>query len=610
MSDNTPLITPRTLKVPITNVYAMGGYCAQLRFGANKTPANLIIDTGSSTLVVSDSDYDDEQDTSLVATSFAQEVLYGAGGWDGPVVHTRVGLREEDIDFNLSDGYQLEPNPDAHAPIVLNDCPVAIVSSIKQEGTFLHADGILGLAYHQLNKSYNLKHYFDKYQITPALTYPWPFDDEISICSNDYHAHLNANQIENQVENKAAHSEQDCDNRFTSDDLRQFKAFLKQQPTQDIIPYFTELTQHGLTANKFAFYSRRSSVHFSTDISAATFSAKKSADKAEKVDKAAQQAHFAQLNQDSLNQGWLIIGGGEEHIELYQGEFTTISVVEDKYYNVNLISIQVGDQTEIDSLLTEEIENSLEPAESIERDDSLDPDNSLELNESPEPVNSLEPIESPEHLASQVSHDHALLSAIGMNKQLRGRSNAIIDTGVSGIVFTKHLYSAMVEHFSALNPKFAALIKPFSDIAMQYQGIDMSQLNLDEWPTLTLHFVGERNHHSQHTHNSGDNRCDHSSKNTSKNTNKNSCDHSRKNSSINSCDNKQYSPEKVSIHIKPEHYWQTNTPAKGKACFKILSQLAGWPNQSLLGLPLMNDHYVIFDRSAHQTGVIHFAKQR
>ncbi|MEZ9593045.1 hypothetical protein AB4298_00265 [Shewanella sp. 10N.261.52.F9] len=602
MSDNTPLITPRTLKVPITNVYAMGGYCAQLRFGANKTPANLIIDTGSSTLVVSDSDYDDEQDTSLVATSFAQEVLYGAGGWDGPVVHTRVGLREEDIDFNLSDGYQLEPNPDAHAPIVLNDCPVAIVSSIKQEGTFLHADGILGLAYHQLNKSYNLKDYFDKYNIKPALTYPWPFDDEISICSNDYHAHLNANQIENQVENKAAHSEQDCDNRFTSHDLRQFKAFLKQQPTQDIIPYFTELTQHGLTANKFAFYSRRSSVHFSTDISAATFSAIKSADKAEKTDKTAQQAHFAQLNQDPLNQGWLIIGGGEEHIELYQGEFTTISVVEDKYYNVNLISIQVGDQTEIDSLLTEEIENSLEPTESIKRDDSLDPDNSLELNESPEPAESLEPIESPEHLASQANHDHALLSAIGMNKQLRGRSNAIIDTGVSGIVFTKHLYNAMVEHFSALNPKFAALIKPFSDIAMQYQGIDMSQLNLDEWPTLTLHFVGERNHHSQHTHSS--------SGNTSKNTNKNSCGHSSISSRDHSSDNKQNSPEKVSIHIKPEHYWQTNTPAKGKACFKILSQLAGWPNQSLLGLPLMNDHYVIFDRSAHQTGVIHFAKQR
>ncbi|WP_028766357.1 hypothetical protein [Shewanella fidelis] len=577
MSAKTPTaVTPRTLKVPITNVYAMGGYCAQLRFGANKTPANLIIDTGSSTLVVSDSDYDDEQDSCLVPTSFAQEVLYGVGGWDGPVVYTRVGLREEDIDFNLADGYQLEPNPDSHAPIVLNQCPVAIVSSIKQEGTFLHADGILGLAYHQLNKSYNLKGYFDKYQISPALTYPWPFDTQISICSNGYYAHLNANQVENQVENKAAHSEQSCDNRFTSHDLRQFKAFLKQQPTQDIIPYFTELTQHGLTANKFAFYSRRSSVHFTADSNAASFSAKKSADKAEK---AAQQAHFAQLNQDPLNQGWLIIGGGEEHTELYQGEFTTISVVEDKYYNVNLISIQVGDQTEIDSLLTEEIENSLEPAESLEPDESIEPDNSLERAESPEPDNSPEPIESTEHLAS---HDQALLSAIGMNKQLRGRSNAIIDTGVSGIVFTKHLYNAMVEHFSALNPKFAALLKPFSDIAMQYQGIDMSQLNLDEWPTLTLHFVGERNHHSQHTHSSGD----HSS------------------------DNKQNSPEKVSLHIKPEHYWQTNTPAKGKACFKILSQLAGWPNQSLLGLPLLNEHYVIFDRSAHQTGVIHFAKQR
>lgn len=480
---NTPeSVQSRTLKVPITNVYAMGGYSAQLRIGANKEPVNLILDTGSSTLVISSSDYVEEDDSALIATSFAQEVLYGAGGWDGPVIRTRVSIREDAIDFSLAEGSlsaegssldtetdngsQLATLATSNQPIILDSCPVAIVSSIAQEGTFLNADGILGLAYHQLNKSYDLKGYFEQNNINPALTYPWPFDDEISICETSYQpsVHTNTKQAlsgSNKKNLSVSDEAGSCKSHFTSHDLRKFKKFLKQQPTQDIVPYFTDLTQHGLTANKFSFYSRRSSVH----VASSTVEDQKNANGDSQERKTELKNKFKQLAQDPLNQGWLIIGGGEEHTELYQGEFQTISVVENKYYNVNLISIQIGDQLEIDSQLTDELEQELEQY-------SLDPS----LNEdSPERIESAysEKEDSPESIGNpERNKELALLAAIGLNKEMRGRSNAIVDTGVSGIVFTKYLYKAMIESFTAINPKFAELIAPFKEIAHQYQGID------------------------------------------------------------------------------------------------------------------------------------------
>ncbi len=668
---------PRTLKVPITNVYAMGGYCAQLRIGANKEPVNLILDTGSSTLVVSSSDYVEEDDSALVATSFAQEVLYGAGGWDGPVIHTRVGIREDAIDFSLDEGSlhakgslsaesslpaegslsaesslpaegylsakgssldkelekdsQRETLATSNQPIVLESCPVAIVSSIAQEGTFLDADGILGLAYHQLNKSYDLKGYFEQYNITPALTYPWPFDDEISICETSYHPTIHEPALsgiceepvlsgsckesalsgsdesalsgtnkeslsgtckepalsgtceESALSGTNKESSDSCNDRFTSHDLRKFKKFLKQQPTQDIVPYFTDLTQQGLTANKFAFYSRRSSVHVSSSAIETPTSASIDAQQLQLQEKSERKNEFKQLAQDPLNQGWLIIGGGEEHTELYQGEFQTISVVEDKYYNVNLIAIQVGDQPEIDSQLTDQLEQELALNQESKQEHSRSKEEDL--------------------------HDHALLTAIGMNKEMRGRSNAIVDTGVSGIVLTKYLYNAMIESFNAINPKFAELIAPFKQIAQQYKGIDQSQLDLSEWPTLTFSFLGEA-HHIPDSNESASGVS--SNKPALSNTNEAALSGSNKDrvydgSLQSACSG---TLQKVQITIKPEHYWQTNTPSEGKACFKILSQLPGWPNQSLLGLPLMNDYFVVFDRSAHETGVIRFAKRK
>ena len=45
---------------------------------------------------------------------------------------------------------------------------------------------------------------------------------------------------------------------------------------------------------------------------------------------------------DPLNQGWMIVGGGEESDDLYTGTFQTVKVLSDDWYSTNLKEIIVG----------------------------------------------------------------------------------------------------------------------------------------------------------------------------------------------------------------------------------------------------------------------------
>ncbi|MEZ9139576.1 MULTISPECIES: pepsin-like aspartyl protease [unclassified Shewanella] len=491
-------IKPRTVKLPLVNVYAKGGYCVQMHLGSEGRPANLIVDTGSSTLVVKKQVYRPHDDQLLQSGPFAQQVIYGAGGWDGPLVHTKVSVSQDGLKDDLLAQDSLDKNTTthvphlnlAHEPLDLEGCPVAIVPSLEHQKTFADADGILGLAYYGLNKSYDLTAYIEQHEIKPASTFPWPFLEPNSVCP--------------------AHSDHDaksCDGadeqeRFSGEDLKRFRKFLKKQPQQTVVPYFTRLNNSGLTNNRFAFHSKRSSIHIAKD-----------------------DYTQEQIAADPLNKGWLILGGGKEHTELYQGKFKTIDVIHNRYYNVKLYSMSVGDQA---------------------------------------------PVAAPA-LQEKYIPSH--------------KSNAIIDTGVSGILLTNLLYEAMLQGFSNVSEAFVELVTPFKDIRLQEEGIDMTELfkggdmtghhsnDLSHWPTLHFTFDGEI---------------------------------------TNECPDKENEviDKAITISCKPEHYWQLNSPSPGKACFKILSQLPRWPNQCLLGTPLLNDYYVIFDRSAHETGVIRFAEQR
>jgi len=68
-------------------------------------------------------------------------------------------------------------------------------------------------------------------------------------------------------------------------------------------PYLTQLAEEGVTSDKIAFLTRRSLIHVGGGGA-----------------------------NDPLNQGWMIVGGGEECSDLYTGGFKTVKVLSDKSY--------------------------------------------------------------------------------------------------------------------------------------------------------------------------------------------------------------------------------------------------------------------------------------
>lgn len=208
----------KSLRIAITNVHDGSDYSAQMLIGSNKVPANLILDTGSSTLAVEPKVYNPADDTDMTATSLMQIVTYGTGGWAGPVVNTT-------LTFGSGAG-----------AVTLQTAPVAVAMN-QEKGNFQGVDGILGLAFNALNTGYDLKSYLATTNPTKPFTWPWPFSG-----SGNFTKFLN--RIRHLLSGNSLHS-------------------------TDVEPYFTELESNGVVANKFAFYTKRSFVHLaSTDMSA------------------------------------------------------------------------------------------------------------------------------------------------------------------------------------------------------------------------------------------------------------------------------------------------------------------------------------------------------
>lgn len=413
----------KSLRMPITNVFAKGGFSVSVKIGSELNPVNLVLDTGSSTLVVTPKAYSSAMDKSLQATSYAQSVTYGMGGWYGSVVKTDVDM--------LADGESL----------FLAETHVSI-AEVSRPGCFANADGILGLAFHELNQCHNLIEYLTDQKFTPEVTHPWKSDN------------------------------------FNKGDIKEFKQFLKSYPEENIKPYFTQLEDNGVSPNKFSFLSRRSSIHHHSP-------------------KLTQQ----QLQQDPLNQGIFILGGGVEDTDLYQGELQQIRVIDDVYYNVRLLKVKIGN---------------------------------------------FEPFDVPKLIGKELERHH---------------SNAFVDTGASLLVLESSVFNYIIDCFEKINPEFKAILEPFLSFEGVEEGVPMEKLNLEDWPELEFIFEA-------------------------------------------SVDSKA---DEVSWICRPDDYWQVNAPEHGQASFKILSQLPGWPDQSIIGLPLLTDYYVVFARFENEFGDIKFA---
>jgi hypothetical protein len=242
-------------------------YSAQIRIGRRQIVANVILDTGSSTLAVVPSIYHADDDPDMKPSSLAQHVSYQDGsGWLGPVLRTAVTFGDP-----------------ANKSVTANNVPVA-VPAVQSRGDFVGVDGIMGLAYYSINPTYDLQAYLKSRGVTRGECFPWPFRSAIFARA-----------------------------------LRRFNELVRSHGIHQgsVEPYFNALEQHGLTLDKFAFYTRRSLM------------------------RNASQNQTANMR-DPLNHGWFILGGGEQQRDLYTGSFADVAVLHDVWYNVELKAIQVG----------------------------------------------------------------------------------------------------------------------------------------------------------------------------------------------------------------------------------------------------------------------------
>jgi hypothetical protein len=402
-----PAMAPKTIRIPITNVYGGGDYTAQITVGSQNAVVNVIMDTGSSTLAAKQGTYKPHLDKNLKPTAYAQDVTYGTGGWAGPVVQTTLTMGVPGNTVTLQASYMA-------------------IADEQQPHNFGAADGILGLAYDALNSAYNLSAYLQQRGINPAVTYPWPFPTHGSAA------------------------------------LAQLQQLLSQMQQDDIPPYFTEIESNGITANKFAFYTLRSVPSLAS----------------------------ANIAASPLNNGFFILGGGEEQTDLYQGSFVSVDVVDDAWYNTNLKAVQVA---------------------------GCPPFNALPL---------------PTKYAQSMI------------------SNSIIDSGTNSLAVSQDVLQGILQSLNSLNPQFVQLINQAAK-----NGIPASQLDLNNWPAISFILTGDTG-------------------------------------------------TDVTLTCSPQTYWQVDAPKAGQAMFQINDMGSV---QSILGLPLLNNYYTVFDRSLDSYGSIRFA---
>lgn len=200
-------VGPSVLRIPITNVHYGSDYSARILIGSQQVAANVLLDTGSSTLAVVPSVYKAAQDQHMGPSSLAQRVTYGSGAWIGPVINTSVIIGDP-----------------AGKTAALKRVPLAITMT-QAKGGFTGVDGIMGLAYQGLNTAFDLRRHLTKEKISPPVTFPWPFST----------------------------------GGFTSR-MKHFSMLVAARDASHarVEPYFTALESQGLATNKFAFYVLRS----------------------------------------------------------------------------------------------------------------------------------------------------------------------------------------------------------------------------------------------------------------------------------------------------------------------------------------------------------------
>jgi hypothetical protein len=133
-------------------------------------------------------------------------------------------------------------------------------------------------------------------------------------------------------------------------------------------------------------------------------------------------------------------------------------------------------------------------------------------------------------------------------------SNSFIDSCNSGLMLDPGLYQQVIALFNALDPSFGP--------ALQALSFDQTKLDLTRWPTLGFVLQG-------------------------------------------------VGGTPVTLTVEPGDYWQFDGYGAGTATAGLINGGAPHPGQSILGLPLLAGHYVVFDRTGGAgNSVIKFAAPR
>lgn len=198
-------MAPQSLQLDTTLGWAKGGYTVRVELGSGRSPANLVLDTGSSTLAVSASAYSPGHDTALSATPWAQDIQYGAGAWAGPVLRSSLSLGE------------------GHHARRIDDALFALIQTPGEP--FRQADGIFGLAYRELDPAHDLGGLLAQRGVVPAVTWPWPL----------------------------------------AGDAAALRDQILAQPRVDLTPAFSALEEEGVVRDQFALTVQRAVVHVAAE---------------------------------------------------------------------------------------------------------------------------------------------------------------------------------------------------------------------------------------------------------------------------------------------------------------------------------------------------------
>ncbi len=132
-------------------------------------------------------------------------------------------------------------------------------------------------------------------------------------------------------------------------------------------------------------------------------------------------------------------------------------------------------------------------------------------------------------------------------------SNSVVDSGTSSLLLDQALFEAVAERLSS------DADTTLTD-AIRAGYVPMNKLDLSTWPTITFVLEGALG-------------------------------------------------TDVRLEVTPDTYWQTNSPKPGYATAVLFGDNGQGGGQSILGLPLLNNYFTVFDRSVEKgLGVVSFAK--